>query len=533
MKYIESISVAKIKEIMANNPDRVFVDNEVGMDCSFKTIDWIFWHYNEGKIKSLSPYLQRILLVYIWQIKNNLKAKSYIRGVWKDKGRLTPFCLIPTQLVLDNVNESLKHISQMEIKKQIQKVKKELELYITNGVEYINIDGQSRSKCAVIPYIKGDFNLKDDDFTDPIMVVNEKTGKSDVSLHTFDKLTELQKAIFKARSVAVNIFTKGTLEEISDALVAINSNEKWTAWQIIFNSMHPNMLVARINGLMDIAWVQNFLHHKMEQKTYKVDYSGWEHFIGECLVWLSDLKTPDLHRLEQIKKNQKNAPTPKSVKFTKEMIDVFVNNYKSKNKLKPLTLSTFIDLRDVLNNHSNKTKAFYLGFSIPDIMILSEKNFMEWFLTTIKSFESKYKLVNDKKVINGEHWIQDPKTKRFSYFPEGYPAHCSGGIKLASKKGRLDWLLDKLNEDMDELIKNGTISNNTTMASWDDLFVLGEGKDSDGDMISLVDETETRERGHEQAVANEGDNSPENTKLQKKKSNRQYSKRTMISKETK
>ena len=65
------------------------------------------------------------------------------------------------------------------------------------------------------------------------------------------------------------------------------------------------------------------------------------------------------------------------------------------------------------------------------------------------------------------------------------------------------------------------------------LVVKFGGKDSDGDMISLVDETETRERGHEQAVANEGDNSPENTKLQKKKSNRQYSKRTMISKETK
>ncbi len=94
-------------------------------------------------------------------------------------------------------------------------------------------------------------------------------------------------------------------------------------------------------------------------------------------------------------------------------------------------------------------------------------------------------------------------------------------------------MLDALNEDMDELIKNGVISNNTTMASWDDLFVLGDGKDSDGDKISLVDETETRERGPQQAVANEGDNSPENTKLQKKKSNRQYSKRTMISKETK
>jgi len=533
MKYIESKEVKKINQIMKSYPDRVFVDNEVGMDCSFKTIEWIFWHYNEGLIRSLSPYLQRILLVYIWQIKNNLKAKSYIRGVWKNKGRLTPFCLIPTQLVLDNVNESLKHISQMEIKKQIQKVKKELELYITNGVEYINIDGQSRSKCAVIPYIKGEFNLKDDDFTEPIMVVNEKTGKSDVSLHTFDKLTDMQKAIFKSRAVAVNIFTKGTLEEISDALVAINSNEKWTAWQIIFNSMHPNMLVARINQLMDIAWVRDFLHNKMEQKTYKVDYSGWEHFLGECVVWLSDLKTPDLHRLEQIKKNQKNAPTAKSVKFVKEMIDIFVQNYKSKTKLKPLTLSTFIDFRDVLNNHSNKSKAFYLGFSIPDIMILSEKNFLQWYLEKIKSFEAKYKSVNGKKVINDEHWIQDPKTKKFSHFPEGYPAHSSGGVKLVSKKGRLDWLLDALNEDMDKLIKDGVISNNTTMASWDDLFVLGEGKDSDGDKISLVDETETREKGHIQAVANEGDNSPENNKLQKKKSNRQYSKRTMISKETK
>jgi hypothetical protein len=531
--YKQSKQVTKYLDFKKKNPDVVFVENEVGMECSFKTVEWIFWHYNEGHIRSLSPYLQRILLVYVWQIKSNLKAKSYIRGVWKDKGRLTPFCLIPTKLVLENVKESLKHIKQMEISKQIKKVEKELERYMKNGVMYINIDGQSRSRCAIIPYIKGEFNLKDDSFKEPIPVANEKTNSnSDVSLHKFDKITEGQQTIFLARAVAVNIFTKGTLEEISDALIDINSNEKWTAWQIIFNSMHPNMLVARINGLMDISWVQNFLHNKMEQKTYKVDYSGWEHFIGECLVWLSDLKTPDLDRLEEIKKNQKNAPTKQSVKFIKEMLDIWSVHYTNKIKVKPITLSTFIDFRDVLKNYNNKTDGFYQAFSIPKINVLSEKNFMDWFLAKVKSFEARYKLVNGKKVINDEHWIQDPKTKKFSYFPEGYPAHGSGGVKLVSKKGRIDWLLEVLNNDMPELIKNKVISSNTSMPSWADMYAIGEGKDSDGDDISLTEETDPHELGHKQSVANEGDNDTDNIQLQKKKSNRQYGKRNMIKMES-
>ena len=61
------------------------------------------------------------------------------------------------------------------IRKQILKVKKELERYITNKVDFINIDGQSRSKCAVIPYINGEFNLKDDELRDLYNTV-EKWG---------------------------------------------------------------------------------------------------------------------------------------------------------------------------------------------------------------------------------------------------------------------------------------------------------------------------------------------------------------------
>ena len=52
MSYIESEAVKKIKKILAKHPEKVFVDNEVGMDCSFKTIEWIIKFENKSEMKS-------------------------------------------------------------------------------------------------------------------------------------------------------------------------------------------------------------------------------------------------------------------------------------------------------------------------------------------------------------------------------------------------------------------------------------------------------------------------------------------------
>ena len=44
------------------------------------------------------------------------------------------------------------------------KIKQAVEEEQLKGVLYINIDGQTRSNCAINKYIKGDFNLSDEDF---------------------------------------------------------------------------------------------------------------------------------------------------------------------------------------------------------------------------------------------------------------------------------------------------------------------------------------------------------------------------------
>ena len=103
-------------------------------------------------------------------------------------------------------------------------------------------------------------------------------------------------------------------------------------------------------------------------------------------------------------------------------------------------------------------------------------------------------------------------------------------MKLASITGRLKWLLDKFKADYQSLINDGTISDQIGMNDMATIIVASDFKDSDGDEINLTRDEEL-ERGHIQSKKNEGSNKLENIKPQKKKSNRSYSGKDMITKE--
>ena len=88
------------------NPNAIpFVESSVQLLTKVETVGWLFKMVHEGKIKSLSPYLQRILLTKVWKANNYLKSKSYIRDLWKGLGQTTPFFLVPLELVLSNIEE--------------------------------------------------------------------------------------------------------------------------------------------------------------------------------------------------------------------------------------------------------------------------------------------------------------------------------------------------------------------------------------------------------------------------------------------
>ena len=94
------------------------------METETWTIDELYWHYTNNRITSLPPYLQRVLLDFVWGANNYKKAKSYIRSIWRGLGCLTPMTIIPIDLVLSNVEEKIANTSQMEILKQLKRLRK-------------------------------------------------------------------------------------------------------------------------------------------------------------------------------------------------------------------------------------------------------------------------------------------------------------------------------------------------------------------------------------------------------------------------
>jgi len=501
------------------------VVSEVNMHTQTWDVDYLFWHYNNGLVSSLSPYLQRILLEDVWGASNDKKAKSYIRSIWKNMGSLTPFMLVPLDLILNNINEKIQYTTQTEIQSQLLKIKLAVEEEQVKGVRYINIDGQTRSNCAINKYIKGDFNLSDEDFdNEPLQMDNGDGQITDVSLYTFDKLTNYQQGAFLQRNILVNIIQKGTLEQVSQALIAINSNEKWKEWQTIYNNAELTVLKYSINEVMSDAAIRDLLLNKMNQGTsYKTKFSGWEWFVADNLAFLKHKSTVDLKLLRNISKGTKSSPEKSEIEFVKEMITIWVNNYKGSNSIKPVVLSSYIALRDVLKNYNKQNDSYYKCFGeIPKLKVLSEVNFMKWYLETITKFESH--VLPGTTKLNKLHWVKDSTTGKHSSFPDGWPSHCEGGMFLNSIIGRVNWLLESLRADVSELLKEQTISDIVNTSNMSTVMMHNNMKDSNGNEIDLT-APGVREIGHMQSVANEGSDALTNTKPQPKSDNRSYSKK--------
>ena len=405
------------------------------------------------------------------------------------------------------------------------KIKLAVEEEQVNGVVFINIDGQTRSNCAINKYIKGDFNLSDEDFdNEPLQMDNGDGQITDVSLHTFDTLTDFQKGAFLQRKILVNKIWKGTLEQVSQALIAINSNEKWKEWQTIYNNAELTVLKYSINEVMSDAAIRDLLLNKMNQGTsYKTKFSGWEWFVADNLAFLKHKSTVDLKLLRNISKGTKSSPEKSEIEFVKGMITNWVNNYKGSNSIKPVVLSSYIALRDVLKNYNKQNDSYYKCFGvIPKLKVLSEVNFMKWYLETITKFESH--VLPGTTKLNKLHWVKDSTTGKHSSFPDGWPSHCEGGMFLNSIIGRVKWLLQSLTADESKLLKNQTISDIVGTSNMSTVMVHNNMKDSNGNEIDLT-APGVREIGHMTSVANEGSDDLPNLKPQPKSDNRSYSKK--------
>ena len=204
--YKESPEISLYQEHQRNN-DSPFVQDAILLLTRILPADWLVQFVEDGKIDSLSPYLQRILLTHVWKLNNNFKAKSFIRSVWEGLGHLQPLAFIRAQIILENIIEAIENETNEDIISQIIEVKEAIEQKIKDGVLLINLDGQTRTNCAVTPYIKSEFNLLNDGNQKPIPVLNSTGEYVDITPYVFSKLDGVQRGHFLSQTFIMNFIT--------------------------------------------------------------------------------------------------------------------------------------------------------------------------------------------------------------------------------------------------------------------------------------------------------------------------------------
>ena len=528
--YTQSPEIDTYVEHRNGYEDTHYVQGSVEVKPMPISIDWLFQSYNNGLVASLSPYLQRVLLTKVWKAKEYAKAKSYIRDIWKGLGPSTPFFLVPIDLVLNNIEGALVDVDDKDVVKQIKEVKRVVTNKQKDGVLMINLDGQTRSNEAILPYVKGEFPLESEFWGAGLNVLGKDGEWKDVSNKLFTDLDEVQKGYFLSRQILVNILLSGDLDDITGALISINSNEKLTKWQEVYHGSFKSPIGTRIFEVIEDSEtgpVRDFLSKKCRQNgDYDFTVSGWEQFIAEHLYFLRNKTVASLDDLSLILKGIEKSPERKySKKLKKYMLEI-IDNYSSDNKLTHQQISNYVLLKDVLDNHSTNNNPYYMNFNIPKLSILSDSKFLTWYLQKDIELREKWE---DKK--NG---VPNPKSYHIingvvDKLPDSFPAHCSGGYKLKSIVGRLKILINELNLDVNRLKKNRVVSESVSAPKKSTVVVNNDWKTLGGGFIDPTKTSyDTIERGHINANALGGSLNDDNFVPETKKSNRLRGARNII-----
>lgn len=517
----------------AKETDGPFVKDSVVINSELRSVYWLFRMVNDGYIKSLSPYLQRILLTKVWQADNFMKAKSYVRDMWIGLSPSTPFFLVPLDIVLNNIEESEQiNSNNPDVLFQITEVKTKILEFKKDKVEFINLDGQTRSKESIVPYITSQFTLEST-HSKPLLVKNSKGKYVNISKKLFSELDDVQRGYFFSINLLINTMEHGSLDSITGALISINSNEKWTKWQEIYNGTWISVYPKRIGEVYETdesGPIKDFFREKVKssKKDYKPDVSGLEQWIAEHLYFLKNKQYPTMKQLKiAFTLNTSEVPTEINSKALREYLMEIRDNYTSNDRLMQQFVSDWCLFRDIISNYSlAKTDPYYSHFDVKKMTILSTGELLEWFMKTTERLNAEEYEVNGKLVANEESYIFDGK----KWIPkdDSLPSHKKGGFKFKSIMGRMKIMINKLNEDFDELVKSQTISEATTMPSKAKVLAANDYRSNAGVPINPTKSSSDKyERGHVKSRKNGGEDVVTNLKPQVKDANRAYSGRNM------
>ncbi|MFN9953328.1 MAG: hypothetical protein ACK55I_09525, partial [bacterium] len=106
-----------------------------------------------------------------------------------------------------------------EVKSQFLEIKEELQQKKHNGIELINLDGQTRQNVSIVPYLESAYSLESDEEGTVLNVLNKNGEYEDISTKKFSELDEYQRGGFLNKTILCTFMISGDLNDITNALI--------------------------------------------------------------------------------------------------------------------------------------------------------------------------------------------------------------------------------------------------------------------------------------------------------------------------
>ena len=486
----------------------VRVLNKISASAKGVTIGYLFDLFDNGKLISISEFLQRELLKDAWYAKDYQNCKEYIASCWKTTNIFDSFSVVLLSKLMQVVNEKLQSETDDEKLQEYNKLYSELTEYHSAGVTYVSMDGQSRLMLAIYSYMTDAFKLnKCDKFVN--LEVDGKQSNYLQKLH-FSKLPKEVQTYFEKINVVLNVVEDfSEMDDMVEALVNKQKGFDWSWFQIVKQSKRYSLFTIRMIRAVDPKFKEKYKYClKSLSKDLQYDVDGHQLFMVYMAYMYQYGSWPTKENVKSLFTDSVRINDSSYVAVQKYAMEYFTALGKTKSTLSPLI--NYILIRQLIDNVKNGSK-FLKEVNIGRLFVIKKLN------DFINNFIKVHLKLSNKKVKHEASFVQVKKGE-WVLNKEGYGASC-GKQDDENIFRRMKIFIEYF--DIFTLNKNKIIQHveNTTMPSLIDVAVYNDFKDLNGNEV-LISELPTMDRSHDEAKVNTGSNELKNLVLEDYSSNR-------------
>lgn len=531
-------------EFFSTNPNiKVDYRNKLNIKVNpegFRTFESLYLKTKDGTIITLPPFLQRYLQEQVWKNNDYAKSKSYISSSIVATSMFESFIFVSVNLLIRELRDKIIIFDEaglIEQKKHALSCLESLEKQKAKGAKYAQIDGQSRTKLSIVPYVNNQYAL------DTSVVVNvfekdtnEYIGYYQLKGKYWNDIPYVIQNYILATPVYSICIEDGSLDMIVDSLISKQEGEKFTSWQKAYHGQVLSIMGTYINNSIKAPLRDFWDAHVNQNNIYKSEKAGLEMFLAKLSYYFYSKTFPDVHSLKNVLDGKTESPTQnlfnKSAQYLNEIVTYYGTlTTKDSVKIKPVTIMNYCLFRWHLEN-AHKREQHFSVYNLPHSIVINNTNlFVHTFLEMDKKLSTKKWNDNGKEVLNTysyEEVVVNGKT----IIDRKNGGYVAGNNNEADYL--IEWRLLNLSNYFNtfkftELINTAVLKyESAEMPSYEAVEVFSNFEDTRGNPIDHRTSKKENHRGHKISKFNNGDNSLSNLKPQLASDNLEYNKKNLF-----